>query len=118
MSRIKLADYGRAICQGCDGSLSDGRPTTLVDGIESYHVRRGGNFYRRERPVKRRIHTECLRKSEEDRQARMQASKLDSLTGLWNGMRDSGTPESEIIAMMRRTSLTDDEIEQIKAATR
>jgi hypothetical protein len=118
MSRIKLADYGRTVCQGCDGSLNDGQPTTLIDSIESYHVRRGGNFYRRERPVKRRIHTECLRKSEEDRQARMQASKLESLTGLWEGMRDSGKPESEIIAMMLRAGVTDDEIEQIKAATR
>jgi hypothetical protein len=116
--RIKLADYGRTICQVCDGSLNDGRPTAEIDGTETFHVQRNGFTYKRERPVKRRIHTDCLRADEARRQAAMRASKIDAMTGLYRAYRDDlgMTPEKIEQLMRDKTDLTDDEIEQIRAA--
>lgn len=119
MVRIKLADYGVTICQGCDKSLNDRRrPTTEVDGTEVYHVQRGGFTCKRERPVKRRMHTSCVRADEKRVAAAMRDAKVQNMTDLYAAYRTKGLTPAEIEAMMRSTDLSDAEITQIMGTDR
>lgn len=119
MARIKLADYGRTICQVCDGRLDDGRPTSEMEGTQrGYGTSPSGKTYLREDRVTRKIHTACLVADEDRRQAAMRAAMVQNMTDLYQAYRDGGMSVDAIVAGMRKADLTDAEIKQIMGADR
>jgi hypothetical protein len=103
--RTRQQATGATKCPHCEKSLTDGRPTTQIDGQDyPWRMSSSGKAYRSITPVAVKItwHTACLDEFRAQNEAYRRQTRVDQLAGTYAFVIDDAVPHDQWLSLIDR----------------